>query len=786
MTSLGFDLSLDLKARGTGAEAPAPAAISSLEILAADGLRTVDDADAADANGWAAKVTLPDDGASAFDPGKIVLTVADRGFDAAGNPTIVQRTVTGTAVLRRQWPNQAQRLNLAAAGLRTVYFALSDVIYQGSTITAAAMPGYYGAAAAGAISATANGSTRGYPKPLFAWLTLQHDRATGSAFAIEGVAYHRHAMNGRQVACVSYQARDGQAVPNLSLEIIVSTPTLSNEARQLKPECYAADIPLAGLTDGDLCLVNAKVYPWIGDAGAVLDLSLAGNNPIGELETAHPQTPLRFVCDGGGGYGGAIAYVRPSGTLTGSSTAGVRTSALSDPSDAQCYPSIDAAMQAISAWNAVNKGHADIGGCDIFLTDDGAGSPTVHTMASGIDRTAGKCWANIRPDPTAAGAVSLSIAATRWLPSRCRLFVDITHSGGNGFDQGAAAPPGHAIAFEDMTLDAAGAVVPTNYRNPLSFWRNCTLVNFSGSNPLAPWADNARTKNVMVLGCTAHAAADTICYSYSLIANDFRRVNYEEMTLAARPSFPAQDGCILANNLFLNIRDPNRRGIGKDRALPSGFAAVQNVWEDARATNGGCLWEIGADGCIVPIDNVLFMHNSFPSATITGRFNAGYADAQNAGTGGTGAGVVKRIHYRGNLFAGHYNCKSDTFASGSQGGSATNKGRTGNWEIRYAVGAESNVIGQDTQNLSAADPAGGSWLGEWWAPSNRIGGLTIAFADNRAGQGAAGGGHYSLSGAGNDTYGRVAVGRAALRYDIAGNVRRDDGTGAAGAYERTA
>lgn len=196
-----------------------------------------------------------------------------------------------------------------------------------------------------------------------------------------------------------------------------------------------------------------------------------------------------------------------------------------------------------------------------------------------------------------------------------------------------------------MTITGAGAGVPINYRNPLCFMRNVTLAGLSASaNPLTLFAATAFTKNVLLLGVTSDSAADVVMHAYTVIGGSFGRVQYEEM---ASTSYPAQSGCILANNRFMNIRDPNRRGVGCTRTLPRGFAAVQNVWESARSGTSGALWEIGADGRTVAFDNIVFMHNSLPAAHGTGRFNLGYTAVEGA------AGAVKEVHCRNNLWAGH-------------------------------------------------------------------------------------------------------------------------------------
>jgi len=365
---LGFGLSLEQRRAGANTPAPTPtptpsATITALEVL--NGTLLPDGTNGANPNGWVAKVTLPDDGVSTFDPTKISLTVSDPGFDTGGNATTVTRTITGTAILRKQYPNQLQRLNSASGGVRTLYFALSHEIYEGSTITAAnAAAGYYGAAAAGTIAGVTNSSTLAYPRPMFGWLNMQHERATGASFAVEAVAYHRHARNGQQVAAVKFIARNAAGNVDAAGAQIASLPALSSTQTQGPiVEAWKAAMPLANLPQGDLCQVNAIAYPWIGDATAVLDTSDATKGAAGTLtpgsnvDTASPPTPLRFLCDKTGGYGGAIAYVRTDGTLAGTSTTGVFTAAQTYPvAAANCYPSLSAALQAIVSWNGANKG----------------------------------------------------------------------------------------------------------------------------------------------------------------------------------------------------------------------------------------------------------------------------------------------------------------------------------------------------------------------------------------------------------------------------------------------
>jgi hypothetical protein len=81
------------------------------------------------ADGWVAKATMPYLVGQTFDPTKVTLTISDPGYDGAGAATTVTRTLTGRAVLRRQY-NAASAKQISNDGLTfTVYFSLADAVY---------------------------------------------------------------------------------------------------------------------------------------------------------------------------------------------------------------------------------------------------------------------------------------------------------------------------------------------------------------------------------------------------------------------------------------------------------------------------------------------------------------------------------------------------------------------------------------------------------------------------------------------------------------------------------
>jgi hypothetical protein len=714
-----------------------------------------------DGNGWVAELVI--EGLApggTFDPAQVVLTVQDPGFDAAGSVTRT-RTIRGGAVLRRQYPNHATPLVVSEGGNLKASFSLDDDIYAGSTIVAASIGGgVYPGTNAGSPASIVNGSTRAYPKPLFAWLNAQHERATAPSFAVEAVAYHRHAMLGRQVARVEFTARDaGSGVAAMQ---VASLPALSDfQTKGFRVEAWKAAIPLADLAQGQVCQVNARIYPWIGDAGAVLDLDTDGV----AWPTAQAQTRLRFLNDRTGGYGGAYAYVK----------AGVTGGVVSaDPAAARAtpFPTINAALAALPAWNNANRGHNDHSGATVRLMDDGAGGAVAHEPAAAMNPVAGNCLTTIEADPLNSAAASMSLTATRATSSMLRWCVPIAVQGAFHLDGGSNANNNVAV-YDGITLSQTTGSVPINYRQGLTYWRNVTISGMShgSQSPFYNAYAATRTQWALALGCVCVDASTnfSVLPVGALVGCDFRRGSLGEYNRATYTQVDPADGVVIANNRLLDARVASP--IVHSQDYVRGAAIVQNVLERANGASAAAI-QISGDGAVNEIDNIVLQHNTLPGTDTVGRLNIAYADVAGA------VGKKKRATLRFNLFD-DFNAKGDLFT-----GTTTATGRVGNWAMRHSVGAKGNVAGGSTAGGDTV-PAATSWLGEYWEPSSTAS-ATPAYVDNKGGAAAVGGGDYHLTGESNPGYGRVPAGLQALAYDLDGQPRRDDGSGAAGVYERAA
>lgn len=773
---LRFGFALGEEARRAAAPPPA-SAITSLEVLPAAGLQGVNGADAADANGWVARVTLPDDSVSSFDPTRIVLTVSDPGWSAAGVATVIVRTVRGGAVMRTQTPGETGAtpaytgntlLSAASGGVRTVYFSLDDWVFAGSTVTASAEAGYYGAALAGAIPAPTNSSTKAYYKPLASWASLQHERRVAD-FQPELVATHLYGMNGRMAAGVRFSATDEAAGTTGNLD--VNAVVLSAEAVQGNPfEVFRPTVPLAGMGQGHRCILNAKVYPWLGDASAVLDLAADGVATAGDWSNANPRTPLRFLCDKSGGYGGAAAVVESgaSGGAVQSSLAAAR---------ATPFPTIEAAFAALPAWNSANKGHNDCGGADIYLRNM-AGSAVNFAPAS-VSAAAGKTWVNVRQDPQNTAAAGVSFAANRFFPAYTRFLVPVSQNGGviDGFSTWTP------LAIENTVLTYVSGASPINFRQPCFVMRNVTVSGLSTANasPLLGSGSAAQKQQLaQAVGVVMEdASVDSLATGmFSLLGCRFRRVRFEDHPRGTYTLMDPFDGVQWVATMFRDVRAASAPTIGFNNAIATGFHGVNLLVEPTAAAGGGGAWRLGGDGSTAALDNVLLAYTSIPGTTATHagppieRLNLAYTDVAGA------AGVKKNVVVRFSI-AHQINIKTDSFTQVS-----SVSGRTKNWETRYGVRHRGNVRVLIDNNATTYGAIGGNWSGEAGSLGSAIG-ASVGFADNKAGAGGAGGGSYTLTGASNAAFDRVSAGAAMCGYDLAGAARRNDGSGASGAYERS-
>lgn len=797
----------------------------------------------ANGSGWSAVVKIK--GLTSLtgvvDATALTVYVSDPGYDTLGNATTVTRTINGVAHMRRQYPNGgSKQISTDGADLYIVV-TLDDWIYVGTTIVSAQITStFYPSALAGSMIRVVNSSVTPYPRPLFGWVNLQQDTC-GSTYAVEAVSAHRHARNQSQIACIKFSGTDGTSTSPVVTTSITAISAIIKQGQPL--EVFKATVDMSTLTQGVMCRINAVVYPWIGDASTVLDLSSSGV----AWPTSLPDTQLRVLCDRTGGYGGAYAYVKVG--ATGGTVSATPATAAASP-----FPTVQTAMDAIPAWNLTNKSHGDMGGSFIRLMD-ASGADVIHAMGVTPSGSAGLTFCTVERDSAATGSVSITWTAQCSFPDMMRwrnLKV-----GGSVTATFTAAPIAGATSGT-MTATWAGAtgVFGMTFLESSGGVKEFRVVTLTNGSTTVTWsvalaaACSATTGNIGYFWLGPNTNRCMVCYDGCTIDNTTNRtvsgwyslVYLYNLTLAGtntlnflnlRPttaniaimagvvsnSAPANPyGGVLArltlgNYLpeFQMYADTNTYTDGDDgslfinnrvmcamvvsgtaaRTLVKGFASIQNVHErwHIQAASGSYF----EDGDLSSVANFIEMHNTSVGERASHMYND--ALATKVGPSGIQKSGVAKFNIWDN-----YNIKSDTFSSGPQGAGA---GSVGNWSFMYSVGNSGNVslfgaVGRNVTDLPHNDNNDSPYMGMAWLPSSEYN-LTrpgIGFTQTQIIAAftnytvlpnttiSSGGNYLPIAGTvGNYFKNRVPSGMAVLRFDIAGIARRNDGTGAAGAYE---
>ncbi len=275
-----------------------------------------------------------------------MFTVSRRGFDANANPTRHEDLVNITTRVRLPYPDQAL--------ITDDQVALSDFIYAGDV-----------------VGDVVNNSSRVYPKPVAMWLNHDREHAKTAMHTLRLAVAHAHAREGRPVAAVKFIATDGVN----TVEQVISTMTAMRfDASGLTVPHFAADLDLSQLTQGAVLILDAVIYPWVGDAFTIsVD---ADSYPSPNLTT------LRLLNDRAGDYGTVYAYV--DGVAGNDATALASASATS--AALTPFAGIPAAVTAIRAFNASAFGRTnDAGGGVVRLVSGLHSFGAFKSQGSSVD-----------------------------------------------------------------------------------------------------------------------------------------------------------------------------------------------------------------------------------------------------------------------------------------------------------------------------------------------------------------------------------------------------------------
>jgi len=727
-------------------------------------------ASAAAHNGWVAEIDI-----SGLSPGgtyalglgtnndpstaKIVFTVTSSGYDATGVLGTIQRTVYGTHQVRKPSPNQATN---DESGTVTVRVSLSDFVFTGDTLTATIASGFYtqGGTPTNSVSsfAVTNNSTLAHPKVIANWSWPGWQKVSGPSFDVRCVAFHRSAINGKPVACVIFTATD-QHSHSVSVTVAAATidPLMGDYGEVSE---YIATISTSTFTAGDQITVNFKAYPWVGNSGATLDTSDGVNS-----QPTPKYAPQFYVYDGGT-YGTSAAVVD---STFGSDTTGVAVDektfdSLSPP---PAFRTINKAVAAVNSRNNTVYGRNDAAG-SVHLK---AGNHTWTGASNSISATVGKVWCTVQPlgSTPRASVIINAVSGTQGFAGtpvkvwNCSinvatgpvsLFTDITYM---WMDQCTFVCNGTTAIYQTvlyyMTRNSIGAIAHD-------------LTPFGGEVSNA-----ALIRGNDLYGCGGTPVWTTLGNTNSVIhQNIFSNEPVGGPTANTMP--------ILAFNTMYrqDVSVEMACQIHNATAGIIGAAIVQNIFENN--SSGELELFITADASTSnPANNVLMWHNTL----VGGRINRGYND--------TGSSSLLRTLWSevGNMTEKEA-IKSDTFPT-------ADAARTGNWPVLYGVGrrgclnveatplAASGQFQLEFDGISSYAPAKNGGSNPITSATNPIAfsGLLGRLAWN-GGTANVGGGDYRIQ-PHSLLRNLIPSGGAVLPYDIFGVPRKNDGTGAAGAYE---
>lgn len=622
------------------------------------------------ADGWSMDVTIEgfttgatydfgslDDSPATVTAPMFSVAVVSEGYNAAGVLGTVARTVYGTHVVRKAYPNQASKDETVSGSDIVVRVALSESIYNddknGGAGTSGTNPAVTiaagwatntGGAAQTSAAATAlactNNSTLDYPKVIaqWAWGHTPAWKRVAAAFDMGAIAYHGHG-----IACVALSATEGVNV----VSGVATAPTAHQmSASQLYYESYDLNVPLTSMTQGNDITLKFVAYPNVGDADSIIDTSTNTTS----TDDIRGLTQITCTCDK---TGALIDYAVVS--TAGNDTTGAKSTTL--------------ATAAASPYLTVGKALAS-GATVIYLragTLDWLGSTPVSVTQRNYA---------IEVAPYPGETVELQRQAT-WKQYKAKILEYRDFSG----------------ASEIKCVSATGYLDGNSVSGAKLFFRNN---RFTATTPCGNpgtafrsegcwWVNNTHATDEDFRGLAAYR----ICYSltgnsftatlaagdnkpvYGLIAN--KAVHSLWVEKAAGNGGPTMDNTIFANNEIRSVVVNGKRiiGFGEQTALAN-LAIIGNLVEVKTVVSSTGALFVAADGTTLECSNVIVAHN-----TIIGeRCNLAYNDQ------GTTANVRQSWFVRNNAFM-NFNIKSDVFGTPSAN-------RIGNWAQMNGVNFSDN------------------------------------------------------------------------------------------------
>lgn len=766
-------------------------------------------------DGWVAALSFADMAlGQTLDPTKITGLITGPGYDAAGAATLVTRAVTATAHLRKAFPEgwvaatvypagavcsravgsntyvystaaggtsgatapthttgtvsdggvawtfvsdgafyTPEKQETSVDGAAVVYAVLSDTVFVGETVTLNVAAGAYGASSASTGVSVTNGSTRASFRPHLAWV-LQPYQLVTSTLHVEATATHPFGRNLRTLACMKFIVVDATGTPvSPAVSATVTEMTASTVLTAGKPvPVFAADLDVSGLAKGSYGVI-AEAYPFVGSATYKTLVDGFGPSTVAVANKLTANTPkvMPFYRDDGT-YGRIYAYVDPALASGGTASTSEATAAASP------FPTIVAAHTAIRALSNTTFGRNNAANHVIRLL---AGTyPNGWAGTSQNTTTLGEVMLTLEPapgvDPTTIiwnSPTAVSGGARRMVYRNLRFTRDSTNAPvDNQVGTAVNGTMPYESWFEGCTITSSTGALAMS-RLGLAWFANCTL-NMVGSG----FGTGNNTSGCGLLGgCTISGGTIGWIHALGNIWSGGNRAKPNLSNLAeATP-----DGSICGYNAWTNAKS-TLKFPEQGEVITGGIGFIQNLRETTDTLAKGI--ECSADGSVTAIDNVHFMFNTVPGDGINFLYNEnGPAEKY---------GVLK-----GNVVKDR-NVKADFYDSGAIRADGS---RVGNMAVRYMVGAALNFVYAPESSV----PSQQNLIGEVTEATSRVEVFDPGFTDDKSGAAGTGGGDYQPTNV-STLCNRMAVNANMLPFDLNGVTRRNDGTGAPGAYERAA
>lgn len=600
----------------------------------------------------------------------IVLSISSQWYDDLGNAVTLTENSYVTKQMRMAYPNNALNDVTNTTGSdTTIRLAISRPIFSGDTVTVTASANWYSNnVPATNVMAVVNNSTLAHPKCIANWSWLGYQCIQSNTMPLRVVAFHRSGRQGRPVRVVKFTVQDQHSH---TATAFVTTLTIDRSIPDAVPICeYVASMDISGMTALDQLRCDFKVFPWVGDSGAILDTSDGVNNGL-----TGNYGPITNLCDRSLTYGTAFAVVS---TTNNAGSDGVVSKTFSAGSPPLAFDTIAHAYSAMVASNSSASWYSrnDAGAGWIYLRETttshdwtGAGAATGNTPAT---------WVNIAAYP---GAVQTNC----WVGSQSTAFElkGREHFYGLYLSNSAAifvySPTvTHAAWFDQCRIYLTGG---NAFDMPRNYWTDCVvdrnkqgfkLVNGDNSYP------------VLVRGNVIHLVdAQSDCYT--IIGNchptedgDGSAV-FQAIDSRQNYSGQASQTPIFAFNRIMShvVAGGNVLAyVGYSNNL--GVATVQNAFECTTNTGGTHLLSY-YEGAFSQT-NSLFWNNTSVGQGIDYAYN----ETLNP--------TFLLFSLKNNLLDS-LSCKTDIFSTGD-------KSRTNNWWCINGVDQSGNYVANITNALA--------------------------------------------------------------------------------------